>query len=122
MTSDAEEGKVSYICLFGICLQMDNLEKQRLIRQILWDYTIPVNDIEALLEGEIPMAGHYNRKIMFGKILESYPWFTVLNLFKPEEVRDLLTDEVIKSLRLPSLRSKYEFVQRRLREIIPASG
>ncbi len=101
---------------------MEPLERKRLIKQILWDYSIPVEDVEALLKGEREMAGHYTREMIFQKIIESYPWFTVIQLFKPQEIKELLTHQVIGKLRSPSLRQKYEFVRNRLHETLPASG
>ncbi|KAF0238183.1 MAG: hypothetical protein FD181_1391 [Prolixibacteraceae bacterium] len=60
--------------------------------------------------------------MLFLKIIESYPWFTVVQLFNPTEIKHLLTDQVINKLRSPSLRQKYEFVQKRLQQIIPTTG
>lgn len=96
--------------------------RNRLINQILWDYDIAVEDAEAVLRGEEKLAGHYNTEMIFLKIIESYSWFTILQLFTPEEVKYLLTNQIIKKLRTPSLRQKYEFVQKRLQQLIPAAG
>ena len=101
---------------------MDKLEKRRLFRQIIWDYNIPEEEIEAVLDGRKDQAGHYTRKMLFRKILETYPWFTIVQLFSRNEIQNLLTDDVIEKLRIPSLRTQYEFVQKRLREVIPVSG
>lgn len=101
--------------------KMDQLQRRDLLKQLMWDYNIPIEEIEAVIDGKTTYAGHYNRSMLFRKIIESYPWFTVLQLFTPEEIRELLTEEVIKNLRLPSLRKKYGFIYRRLQEVIPAS-
>jgi hypothetical protein len=101
---------------------MNKSEKSILFNQILWDYNIPESDIEAVFRGQIPLAGHYNRFMLFRKILETYPWFTILQLFTPSEIQELLTSEVIEKLRVPSLRKQYEFVKQRLQEVIPEVG
>ena len=101
---------------------MEISEKNKLLKQILWDYDIPAEDIESVLRGEKITAGHYTREILFQKMIESYSWFTIIQLFTPEEIQNLLTSQVISKLRSPSLRKKYEFVRKRLHEIIPASG
>ena len=101
---------------------MELPERNKLFRQIMWDYNIPVDDIEALLSGSNNKAGHYNRSTLFQKILESYSWFTILNVFTPDEIKSLLTEDVIRGLRTPSLKKKYEFVKKRLQEIIPYTG
>jgi len=100
---------------------MEKTEKKRLFKQIMWDYNIPPEDIEAVFEGKQTHAGHYTRDTLFLKLLESYSWFTILQLFPINEIQDLLTSSTISKLRSKSLRKKYEFVQQRLLEIIPTS-
>ncbi len=101
---------------------METSAKNKILDQILWDYNISTEDIEAVLTGEKKLAGHYNREMLFRKILESYSWFTIIQIFTPKEIQGLLTDQTISKLRSPSLRRKYEFVQKRLLEIIPITG
>ena len=67
-------------------------------------------------------AGHYSKTDIFKKIIESYPWFTILNILPVEAVQKLLSDELIQKLRSDSLRSKYTYVKSRLQSIIPATG
>jgi hypothetical protein len=101
---------------------METAKRNTVLKQILWDYAISVEDIEAVLQGDKKQAGHYNQEMIFLKILESYPWYTILQLFSPIQIKYLLTDQVIKKLRSPSLRIKYEFVQQRLQQVIPTAG
>ncbi len=101
---------------------MDTAKRNTILKQILWDYAIPVKDIEAVLQGELKQAGHFNKEMIFLKILESYSWYTVLQLFSPIQIKYLLTNQVISKLRSPSLRQKYEFVQKRLQQVIPTTG
>jgi len=101
---------------------METAIRNTVLKQILWDYAISVEDIEAVLQGDKKQAGHYNQEMIFLKILESYSWFTILQIFSPIQIKYLLTNKVIKKLRSPSLRIKYEFVQQRLQQIIPTAG
>jgi hypothetical protein len=101
---------------------METAKRNTILKQILWDYNIPAEDIEAVLNGEMKMAGHYTQEMLFLKILESYSWFTIIELFGPIRIKSLLTNQVIKKLRSPSLRLKYEFVQQRLQQVIPTAG
>jgi len=71
------------------------------------------------LKGEIETYAHYNRDTLFKKILETYPWFTILKIIDIQTVRKLLTEKLIKSLRSNSLKEKYLYVRKRLCEIIP---
>ena len=101
---------------------MEITEKNKILNQILWDYNIPTEDVEAVLKGEKKHAGHYTREMLFQKMIESYSWFTIVQLFTPTDIQYLLTSQVISKLRSPSLRQKYEFVQKRLQQIIPVTG
>ena len=101
---------------------MNTTERNKLLSQILWDYNISTEDIEAVLKGEKKLAGHYTREVLFQKMIESYSWFTIIQFFTPNEIQYLLTNQTISKLRSPSLRQKYEFVQKRLSEIIPITG
>jgi len=101
---------------------MDTAKRNTVLKQILWDYTISAEDIEAVLRGDMKKAGHYDQEMIFVKILESYSWYTIIQLFSPIQIKHLLTDQVIKKLRSPSLRLKYEFVQQRLQQVIPTAG
>ncbi len=101
---------------------MDTAERNKLLNQILWDYNIPTEDVEAVLKGEKKLAGHYTQEMLFQKMIETYSWFTIIQLFTPNEIQYLLTSQVISKLRSPSLRQKYEFVKKRLHQIIPVTG
>jgi hypothetical protein len=101
---------------------MEKVSKRELLKLLMWDYNIPAEELEEVLDGRKLNAGHYTRSGLFKKIIETYPWFTVLQLFTPEEIYYLLTDDVINKLRTPSLRKKYEFIHKRLQEVIPAAG
>ena len=96
-------------------------DRYKILRQIMWDYKIPPEDVMEVLEGKKEKAGHYTRETLMVKLLESYPWFTIVELFTPEELRKLISDKVINKLRFKSLRTKYEFVQKRLHQIVPAA-
>lgn len=101
---------------------METAKRHTVLKQILWDYNISAEDIEAVLRGDKKPAGHNNQEMIFLKILESYFWYTPLDIFSPIQIKELLTNQVVKKLRSPSLRLKYEFVKQRLQQIIPTAG
>ena len=101
---------------------MTQEEKNRIFKQLGWDYKISPDDIESVLKGEKASAGHFNRETLFIRMLETYPWFTIVQVFTADEIKSLLTRKVVTRLRSESLRKKYEFVRDRLQQIIPAAG
>lgn len=96
-------------------------ERKRLLTQIAWDYNLTYEEINQVLESKSRKAGHYNKNSLFVKLLETYPWFTLLSVFNPDEIRKLLTISNIKRIRSVALRKKYAYIRKRLQETIPAS-
>lgn len=92
--------------------------QNKLLQQLSWDYALSAEEIRDLLEGKKEKAGHYTRPMLFRKMLETYPWFTILKLLPAEQVKKLLTDEVIGSLRSDSLKKKYEYIRHRLQKVV----
>jgi hypothetical protein len=101
---------------------MDPLQRYNILKSIMWDYDIPVNDIDELLSGKKERAGHYTREKLFAKILAGLPWFTIIQLIPVENIKVMLTDEVIKGLWPYSVRKQYEYISKRLHEALPSAG
>ena len=97
-------------------------EKIKLMKSLMWDYNIPPEHCLEVLEGSREMAGHYNEDTLFRKLLESFPWFTILELLPLSRIFFLLKEKTVHSLRSKSLTLKYEFVRTRLQKIVSAAG
>ena len=96
-----------------------NTELQKEIFHLLmWDYTFTSSQVQDLFEGRIDRLGHYNREKLFAKLIENFPWYTVIKVLPMEIVRKLLTDEVINSLRFPSMVKNYKYAKKRLQKLI----
>lgn len=101
---------------------MDKQQRHKVLKSVMWDYSISASDMEELLDGKIVKAGHYTREKLFVKMLMGLPWFTIIQLLPVENVKDLLTDEVIGVLWPKSVQKQYEYVRKRLQEALPDSG
>ncbi len=99
---------------------MDCLDKdiRKIYDQLMWDYDITPEKLDQLIKGETKLAGHYDINSLFKKMLESYPWFTILKIFELQKIAELLTDQTIDQLRTPSLKKNYLYVKNRLQEIL----
>jgi len=93
-------------------------EKLNLIRSLMWDYNISPEKCLEVLEGTRTKAGHYTDETLFRKLIETYPWFTVLKLLPRERILQLMSDQTLQSVRNKSLISHYEFIRTRLQKII----
>jgi len=100
---------------------MDQQQRYKALQSVMWDYPISVSDMEKLLDGKIDRAGHYTRETLFAKMLIGLPWFTIIKLLPVEKIRDMLTDDVIKSLWPKSVQTQYRYVKNRLQEALPDS-
>ena len=86
----------------------------KLFRALMWDYNISPQECIDVLEGRIPSAGHYTRESLFKKMLESFPWFTIIEMLNLNIIKELMTDSVIDSLRTEKLRRRYRFIHDKL--------
>ncbi len=92
--------------------------KERIYQQLMWDYNISPEEVDKLIKGEAKFAGHYDINNLFRKMLESFPWFVILQIFEINTIQKLLTDNTINKLRMPDLRKKYKYVKNRLQQIV----
>jgi len=100
---------------------MDKQQRHKVLKSVMWDYSISSNDMEKLLDGKIDKAGHYTREKLFVKMLTGLPWYTIIQLLPAENVKELLTDEVIAALWPKSVQKQYKYVRKRLQEALPDS-
>lgn len=100
---------------------MDKQQRHKVLKSVMWDYSISSNDMEKLLDGKIDKAGHYTREKLFVKMLTGLPWYTIIQLLPVENVKELLTDEVIAVLWPKSVQKQYKYVRKRLQEALPDS-
>lgn len=101
---------------------MNKSQKINLLKRISWDHNIPAEELYELSLGRRAYVGHYDKSKLFIRMLETYPWFTLIRFYPVNEIAFLLNEKNINQLRQPSLKKKYEFVKKRLQEIIPTSG
>lgn len=88
------------------------------MKNLMWDYNIPPEHCLEVLEGKREMAGHYNQFTLFRKMIESFPWYAIMSILELERIKELLTIQVIQSLRFKSLKENYEFIISRLQEVV----
>lgn len=101
---------------------MNPIDRNKIFSQLAWDYNISIDEIEAVLLHKKQSAGHYTRETLFRKILETYPWFTIVSIFPLSDIKMLLSDDTIKQLRSKSLRNQYEFINERLQKALSIAG
>ena len=101
---------------------MDPQQRDKILKSLMWDYSISAGEMQDLLDGKIEKAGHYTYENLFAKMIKGLPWYTVLQLIPAEKVKELLTDEVINTLWPESVKTQYKYVRKRLQETLPGPG
>jgi len=94
------------------------MNKELILKSLLWDYTISPAEIEQLINGEVERVYHYNFEALFHKMIQNLPWYTILSIVPVERIKEVLTQQFIDSIRQPSLRNKYKYVRSKLQTIV----
>ncbi len=83
-------------------------ERRELFKKIIWDYTYTPEQVETIIQNE----GMANEKIMmYRKILMSERWYNIMKILTNEELREALSNDVIKTIWVKSLKTKYYHAQ-----------
>jgi hypothetical protein len=98
---------------------VDQQQRHKVLQSVMWDYSISTTDMEKLLDGKISKAGHYTREKLFAKMLTGLSWYTIIGFMPAENVKELLTNEVIELIWPKSVQKQYRYVKQRLQEALP---
>lgn len=101
---------------------MTSIDRNRIFSQLAWDYNITADEIEDVLLNNQQSVAHYTRQALFKKILETYPWFTIIGILPVTDIKSLLGDDTIKQLRSKALRNHYAFIKERLQQTLSTAG
>lgn len=88
------------------------------LEYLMWDYDISAQESYDVLIGSKATAGHYDQFSLFRKILETFPWFTIMELLPLPRIKELLTEQVTTKLRSKQLQKRYEYIRDRLSETV----
>ena len=100
---------------------MNTQQRHKVLQSVMWDYNISTIEMDKLIDGRIDKVGHYTREKLFVKMLAGLPWYTIIQLWPVENVKEMLTDEVIRALWPKSVQKQFEYVKKRLQETLPNS-
>lgn len=95
-----------------------DMRHHKVLQSIMWDYDISVEEIGMVLDGKTTWAGHYNLEGLFVKMASGLPWFSILEIFGPQKLKELLKEETIRKIWPKSVQEKYRYVSKRLQEAL----
>jgi hypothetical protein len=83
-------------------------QRRELFKRIMWDYTYTPEQIEVIIQNE----GMASEKIMmYRKILMTERWYNIMRILTNTELKEALSDDVLKTIWVQSLRNKYHHAQ-----------
>ena len=89
---------------------------KKVLKEINWDTTLSTEDFYKIFTGKVEDIHGIDKNHLYHKILNGYNWYTVMKIFPESELKNVLSDEVIKRLFPRPLREKYRYVRRVLFE------
>ncbi|HHE04496.1 MAG TPA: hypothetical protein ENL19_00375 [candidate division WOR-3 bacterium] len=92
------------------------INKKQMLRKLFWDRNIDTGYMLSLLEGK-PELIPGDKIDLYRRFLNSCDWYTLLNLFSVDILKDEILDEKVISRLFPKeLREKYRYAKKILSE------
>ena len=88
-----------------------NQIKSRL-KQAYWDSNYNPEDLYALLNSNIEQIGGLTKEKLYIRLLETYSWYSILEIVPQEKINELASTRIIAKLRNNSLKKRYELISR----------
>ena len=90
---------------------MNKQELKKVFEKINWDSPHSVDDIYSVYSGEQKNIGVLDKTWIYYKVLNNSRWYDVLKIFPKNELKEVLSEEVIQRLFPRQLRDKYRHVR-----------
>ena len=89
-------------------------QRRELFKKIIWgDYTLTPDDIEKILTVE---SDSIHKTMIYRKILMSENWYGIIKTLSATELKEALSEDVVKTIWVQSLKNKYRNARRLLFE------
>jgi len=95
---------------------MLNILVKEALKKILWDYNIAEEEAILILEGK-KKTFSLNKEKLYARLLLSVKWYSLLDMFGREKIKELLSDKVLKYIRFKDIRDNFIYARRILDEI-----
>ncbi len=103
----------------------DNMDEEifNILKKIIWDYNISVEEIYLCLNFKKKRAGFYTRTEIIMKMLGHLYWYEIIKILSLKEIKKVLTKKNVCKIYPKGLQIKYEFLRKLLyNETISSSG
>jgi len=101
---------------------IDKPDKSKILKRIVWDYSIDPKDIYGFINSDQKNLYHFTKEMLYKRILERLTWYEIIDCFSIDIVKQMLDKSIINELRTQSMREKYDYTRRILfKETLPIS-
>ncbi len=91
---------------------MDKEAVLDLLKQIYWDRNVARENIYMILNKEQDEYNGITLAHIYSRLLQSYSWYTILDIVGLNQVPDILAEEVLSTIWNKDLRIKYQNARR----------
>ena len=77
------------------------------LKPLSWDNNLSEKELEDLFTGKAKQIRGITIENIYAKLLASYNWYTLLKIAGKEKLKDILTDQIISTLKSKTLQEKY---------------
>jgi len=82
--------------------------REEILKRINWDYNYTIEDQEKILGGkDLQLKIH-----IYLKLLQSVRWYTLKSILSEQEMKEILSSDVVRRLFPASLKKNYEYARR----------
>jgi hypothetical protein len=83
-------------------------QRRELFDKIIWgDYRLTPDDVEVILQGSSK-----HKTMIYRKILMTERWYNIMRILSKTELKEALSDDVLNTIWVKTLRSKYDHARR----------
>ena len=102
---------------------MTREEKYNSLKKIFWDYNVDKLPLDKFIKMETANIDEYEYKLVVTRMLERLNWFDIIDILGIEQLKKILTPDIINRLRSKELKERYGRIRRILfKEPLPISG
>lgn len=81
--------------------------REEILKRINWDYNYSILEIDSFIKEK----NFFDKKPFLIKLLKSVSWYNILQAFSKQEIKEMLSEEVVDNLHIESLRKKYTYAR-----------
>lgn len=97
--------------------ELSESEIKQKLKAAFWDTNISENELYLIFSGNNnEKKYHIDKNHIYSRLLNTYDWFLILKMFKINDLKLLLSDDVLNMLYPRTLKTKYRYVRRILFE------